>query len=294
MNEINLKLISDVDHVTRWLAAFESALGAGERAALDAVIADECHWRDLLAFTWTITPHDDREAVIDGLMQAQPAVGARNFRPAEGRTSPSRARRHGVDSIEAFFCFETEVGRGQALVRLRADQPERAWVIATSLEELKGHEEPINGRRPTGDAYSRTFGGENWSELRAREQAFADREPAVLIIGSGQAGLAIAARLRLLKVDTLLVDRKARVGEVWRERYHSLALHNQVNLNHMPYLPWPPSWPKYLPKDMIADWLETYASAMECNVWSSTEFLGARYDEASGEWAARVRRPRAT
>ena len=109
-------------------------------------------------------------------------------------------------------------------------------------------------------------------------------------MGAGQAGLAIAARLGLLGVDTLIVDKRARVGDIWRERYHSLALHNQVKLNHMPYLPWPPNWPKYLPKDMIAGWLETYSWAMECNVWTNTEFLGGDYDDAKGEWIVRVRK----
>ena len=166
--------------------------------------------------------------------------------------------------------------------------------MATSLDELKGHEEPVDLRRPTGEAYSRNFGGDNWTDIRAKAAAFADRDPAVLIVGAGQAGLAIAARLGLLGVDTLLVDYRGRVGDIWRERYHSLALHNQVKLNHMPYLPWPPNWPKYLPKDMIAGWLETYAWAMECNVWTNTEFLGADYDaEADGGtgcWSARIRK----
>jgi putative flavoprotein involved in K+ transport len=58
----------------------------------------------------------------------------------------------------------------------------------------------------------------------------------------------------------------------------------------MPYLPWPPNWPKYLPKDMIAGWLETYAWAMECNVWTSTAFLGAEYDDDAGHWTVRLRR----
>ena len=42
----------------------------------------------------------------------------------------------------------------------------------------------------------------------------------------------------------------------------------------MPYLPFPPNWPSFLPKDMVAGWLETYAWAMECNVWTGTNFLG--------------------
>ena len=193
-------------------------------------------------------------------------------------------------SIEAFFVFETATARCSGILRLVAAAPDRAWVIATRLDELKGHEEPIDARRPAGSAYSRNFGGDNWSDIRAKVSAFADRDPTVLIVGAGQAGLAIAARLGLLGVDTLIVDKRARVGDIWRERYHSLALHNQVKLNHMPYLPWPPNWPKYLPKDMIAGWLETYSWAMECNVWTNTEFLGGDYDDGKGEWIVRVRK----
>ena len=290
MNEINMRTQDDTQLVLQWLSAFESALASGSESALSAVFADEVHWRDLMAFTWTITPHDTREDAISDLLRMQPQIGARNLALREGAKPPHRVRRHGRDSIEAFITFETDAGRCEGLVRLLADQPERAWVLATRLNELKGHEEPIGVNRPAGSAYSRNFGGDNWSDIRARVSAFADRDPAVLIIGAGQAGLAIAARLGLLGVDTLIVDKRARVGDIWRERYHSLALHNQVNLNHMPYLPWPPNWPRYLPKDMIAGWLETYAWAMECNVWNSTEFLGANYDHDKGEWVVRLRR----
>ena len=289
MNEITMTARSEVELVSNWLRAFEDAMARGDRAAVDSIIADECHWRDLLAFTWDITPHDDREAVVEDLLRRQADVHAHNFRLRENATPPRRVKRHGVESIEAFITFETDIARCSGLVRLVADEPKRAWVIATSLDELKGHEEPINERRPAGSAYSRNFGGDNWSDIRAKDMAYVDRDPAVLIVGAGQAGLAIAARLRLLGVDTLLVDVRERVGDIWRERYHSLALHNQVNLNHMPYLPWPPNWPKYLPKDMIGGWLETYAWAMECNVWNSTEFLGASFDEAAGAWNARLR-----
>ena len=94
----------------------------------------------------------------------------------------------------------------------------------------------------------------------------------MLVVGGGQAGLAIAARLKQLRIDTLIVDRELRIGDNWRKRYHALTLHNQVQVNHLPYMPFPPNWPVYIPKDKLANWFEAYAEAMELNFWTGTEF----------------------
>lgn len=278
------------EHVAQWLSEFTSALRTNDRAALAGLFVDDSHWRDLLAFTWSITPFVGKSAIVDGLLRAQPRIRAHSFKVAGGRVAPRRIKRIGNEVIEAIIEFETETGRGQGLLRLLATQPDKAWVLMTSLEELKGHEEPINERRPTGDDYARIFGGKNWADVREEEQAFADREPAVLIVGAGQAGLSIAARLKRLGVDTLVVDKLDRVGDVWRNRYHALALHNGVPLNQMVYMPFPPSWPKYLAKDMVGNWLEAYAWAMECNVWTGTTLVAGSYDETARQWNARVRR----
>ncbi|KPQ01824.1 MAG: putative flavoprotein involved in K+ transport [Rhodobacteraceae bacterium HLUCCA12] len=272
-----------------WLAGFTQAMSDRDAEALGKLFEDDCHWRDVVALTWSITPHDNKAALVQGLIEAAGRTGPYNFRRDPDRMAPHRVRRQGVEVIEGVFAFETHAGRGHGLLRLVAATPERAFTMATVLDELKGHEEPTEDRRPSGEAYSRNFGGANWNDLRARESAFADRDPAVLIVGAGQAGLPVAARLRLLGVDALAVERSARVGDSWRQRYHSLALHNRAKLNEMPYLRWPPQWPHYLPKDMIANWIETYAWAMECNVWTNTELVGARFDADAGCWEADVR-----
>jgi cation diffusion facilitator CzcD-associated flavoprotein CzcO len=67
----------------------------------------------------------------------------------------------------------------------------------------------------------------------------------VLVVGAAQAGLSIAARLTLLGVDTLVVDREARIGDRWRRRYRALTLHNETRVNHLPYMPFPRSWPVF-------------------------------------------------
>src|SRR5262249_51261852 len=141
-----------------------------------------------------------------------------------------------------------------------------------------------------GKAYSRDFHGPNWLDLRKAAAQYDDRDPAVLVVGGGQAGLSIAARLAQLGVDTLIVDREARIGDNWRKRYHALVLHNQVHVNHLPYMPFPPNWPSYIPKDKLAAWFEGYVESMELNYWTATEFEGGSYDEKAIRWSVVLRR----
>ena len=277
------------DAASAWLARFEAALTAGNPAGLAALFAEESHYRDMLAFSWTIRPSQGPGAIAAFLASAQKTIGARGFALAEDRTPPRVVRRLGIEVYEAIFRFETAAGRGYGVVRLPTANPGQAWVLMTSLDELKGHEDRTGPRRPSGDAYSRNFGGLNWLDQRNKARGFGDRDPEVLVIGGGQNGLAVAACLGQLGIDTLVVDKYPRIGDNWRVRYHSLALHNQIQVNHLPYMPFPPTWPKYIPKDMLGDWLEMYAKAMELNCWSETEFLGGSYDDATGRWTARLR-----
>ena len=154
---------------------------------------------------------------------------------------------------------------------------------------MKGFEERIGRSRPRGESYSRDFRGPNWLDRRKSAAAYVDRDPAVLVVGGGQAGLSTAARLAQLQVDTLIVDREPRIGDNWRKRYHALTLHNQVQVNHLPYMPFPPSWPTYIPKDMLAAWFEAYVEAMELNYWPATELVGGTYDEQERRWSVVLR-----
>ena len=276
--------------VRAWIERFNTALASADAANFVDLFVTDGHFRDVLAFTWSLTPAEGATDIAALLVARQPRVKARGFAIAKGRTPPRPVQRAGNDVIEAIIEFETEVGRGHGVLRLLASETTRAFQLMTALDELKGFEEKIGKRRPTGEAYSRNFGGSNWKEQRDAAQAYADREPTVLIVGGGQAGLGLAATLGRLDVDALVIDRLPRVGDCWRTRYHSLALHNNTEFNHMPYLPFPPSWPTYLPKDMIADWFETYAWAMEINYWGSAELVSASFDEATGTWRAVVRR----
>ena len=275
-----------------WLTSFEPALLSRDPVQIGALFHEECHWRDILAFTWYLSAFAGRDELAARLAAEQGRASAHGFHLPSNRKAPRRVKRLGKDSIEAIFEFGTTDGRAAGLLRLSAagDGTMRAWHISTVLEALRGHEEQIGANRPSGSAYSRNFGGDNWADMRRKAAAYEDREPTVLVIGGAQSGLAIAARLNQLKVDTLVVERWPRIGDSWRRRYHSLALHNSTHINHLPYMDFPPTWPLYIPKDMLGNWFEFYADAMEINCWTGTEFVGGTWDEADRCWTARLRR----
>ncbi len=279
--------------VTHWLGRFERALAGGNATQLKRLFHADSHWRDVLALGWHIDTLSGVDAIVDALIgwarRAQPS----RFAIDPDRAPPRAVMRAGTDAIEAIFKFETEQGHCSGVLRLTPveDAEPRAWTLLTALEELQGHEEQIGRKKPQGGkAYSRDFRGPNWLDQRKSAEAFSDRDPAVLVVGGGQAGLAAAARLSQLGLDTLIVDREPRVGDNWRKRYHALVLHNQVHVNHLPYMPFPPTWPAYIPKDKLASWFEAYVESLELNFWTSTEFLGGRYDDKACHWIVTLRR----
>jgi cation diffusion facilitator CzcD-associated flavoprotein CzcO len=271
-----------------WLAQFEAALSDADAAALTHLFHPDSYWRDVLALSWTLQTHNGADAILSELKALAPRARPTNFQIDPDRAAPRRVTRAGTNSIEAIFKFETAVGRGHGILRLIPDADEgnrlKAWTLLTALEELKGFEEQQDATRPRGQAYSRDFRGPNWLDQRNASSAYADRDPTVLVVGGGHAGLSAAARLKQLQIDTLIVDRWPRIGDNWRKRYHALTLHNQVQVNHLPYMPFPPNWPVYIPKDKLANWFEAYVDAMELNYWTGTEFVSGAYDEAQGRW----------
>ncbi|MGE4335739.1 MAG: flavin-containing monooxygenase [Pigmentiphaga sp.] len=276
-----------------WLTKFGAALERCDSAALAGMFDAGGYWKDYLSFSWEHRVFSGPPEIRDAFGASLPVFRPRAVREAEGRTAAKLLRRSGRKVIEGFFDFDVEMGRGTAFVRLLFDDlsPDdpKIWLMLTSLQELRGFEEKVGGRRPSGDEYAMNTTPNNWRDDRESRRTFAERDPQVIIVGAGHAGLILAARLRQMGVDALVVEKSSRVGDVWRNRYHSLTLHNEITANHMPYLPFPQTWPVWLPKDQLAGWLESYAEAMELNVWTDTAVSGAVYDDASGTWTVRLR-----
>jgi len=275
----------------QWLAQLERAFAAPDDSLLKTLFHAESYWRDVLALSWQIRTVIGADRIVPAL-RACSSRAPMGFKVDPDRTPPREVTRAGTPATEAIFRFETIEGRGSGVLRLTpaADGQLKAWTLLTTLDELKGFEEQVGRARPNGQRYARDFRGPNWLDLRAAAVAYEDRDPVVLVVGAGQAGLAIAARLTQLQVDTLVIDREQRIGDNWRKRYHALTLHNQVHVNHFPYMPFPPNWPTYIPKDKLAGWFEAYVESMELNTWTSTEFENGEYDDKAQRWTVVLRR----
>ncbi|QRG08617.1 NAD(P)/FAD-dependent oxidoreductase [Xanthobacter dioxanivorans] len=276
-----------------WLARFAAALEKRDAETLAGMFGADGYWKDYLSFSWEHRTFSGPSEIRDAFAASLPIFRPRAAREAIGRSAPKLLRRSAKKVIEGFFDFDVEMGRGTAFVRLLHDElsPDdpKIWLMLTSLQELRGFEEKIGARRPSGDEYAMNTTPNNWQDDFEARRLFADRDPEVIIVGAGHAGLILAARLRQMGVDTLVVEKNSRIGDVWRNRYHSLTLHNESTANHMPYMPFPETWPVWLPKDQLAGWLEAYAQAMELNVWTETSLAGASFDEASGTWSVDLR-----
>ena len=265
-----------------WFTAFATALERNDADAAVALFEADACWRDLVAFTWNIRTQEGTSAIRD-MLKARLA----DVKPSRFALEGDASEADGV--IDAWFTFETAVARGRGHLRLRNA---KAWTLLTTMTELKGFEEKTHERRVKGAEHGVQPGRKTWLERREDEEARLGREeqPYVVIIGGGQGGIALGARLRRLGVPTVIVEKNAKPGDSWRKRYKSLCLHDPVWYDHLPYLPFPNDWPVFAPKDKIGDWLEMYTKVMELNYWGSTTAKKARFDEATQTWEVVVDR----
>ena len=272
------------DTTQGFLDGFGQALSDGNIAAATDMFVDDCYWRDLVSFTWNIKTLEGKDQVADMLQAQLGATKPTGWTLAEGQVPTEE---DGI--VTAWIEFETELARCYGMVRLRED---KIWTLLTTMVELKGFEEPKGKNRVLGAKHGAGKNRPTWAEERAAEEADLGygTQPYCVIIGGGQGGIGLGARLRQLGVPTIIVERNERPGDSWRKRYKSLCLHDPVWYDHLPYMKFPENWPVFSPKDKIGDWLEMYTKVMELNYWTKTTAQSATYDETTKEWTVTVDR----
>ncbi|KAF3800122.1 putative indole-3-pyruvate monooxygenase YUCCA8 [Colletotrichum gloeosporioides] len=278
--------------IAGWVDKFNQLLTNGDLAEFPSLFRSDAWIRDFLSLSWDFRTIQGLHRISEYFQENLRQTGLRNIEPRQtGAFAPAfRTVAPGVHWVDSMFDFENDVGRGKGVVRLveEEDNVWKAYMINFTLQELKNVEEKAGISRPTGKVDPK---GGNWKERRDREREFLDEDPAVLVIGAGHAGINIGVRLRHLGVSTLMIDRNERVGDSWRKRYRkTLMTHDPIQYCHLPFIPFPSNWPMFMPKDKLADWLESYATMMELNVWTSTEIAESSYDDQSKTWTVTLRR----
>lgn len=284
MSEVPESVVQPVELIVGWLNEFSTALASGDAGQVSALFAPKSYWRDLVAFTWNIhTAHGPEE--IEQRVRATASTAAAARFEVDGEATVTDA------GIDGWFTFETSSGNGRGYVRLNEG---KCVTMLTALRSLKGFEEKTgrNFTREAGTDHGAFKHRKNWLEKKQERESElgVNVQPEVLIVGGGQGGIALAARLTRLEVPNIVIDVNERPGDAWRNRYRSLCLHDPVWYDHLPYLPFPDHWPIYTPKDKIGDWLEMYTKVMELNYWTRSVCKQASYDDDTGKWKVVVER----
>jgi putative flavoprotein involved in K+ transport len=270
--------------VTKVLDRLNKALANNDAKAVAKCFEVDGYWRDLASFTWNIKTLEGASAIEAMVKAQQSQINGSGFTITHGEAPTDEG-----SFQQAWIDFETALGRGHGHIRIRNG---KIWTLLTSLVEIKGHEEPKGLGRPKGVGHTADKNRKTWAESQVEEAAALGHttQPNTVIIGGGQGGIALGARLRQLGVPTIIIEKNARAGDSWRNRYKSLCLHDPVWYDHLPYIPFPDNWPVFTPKDKLGDWLEMYTKVMELNYWTSTTATSAKYDDEKREWELKVTR----
>ena len=128
------------DQISGWLEKFDAALSTRDLEGATQLFDEDCYWRDLVSFTWTLRTFEGRgeiKAMLAATLGSADPSGFVQLGPATQNDG----------FTEAWFAFETAVGRGTGHLRLKKG---KCWTLLTTLQELKGFEERAGPTRERG------------------------------------------------------------------------------------------------------------------------------------------------
>jgi len=245
----------------KWLEALGAAFASGSTEQVLSLMVEGTglpnqngeyniapFWRDMLALTWTLRTFHGSTKIAKFLSARIAETGAKNWKLREevtflqkpfAGTEAEKTEEGAKDLlwINVMFDFDTRVGTASGIARLvpvplANDSSKAEWkahVIFTNLESLSSFPPKIGPLRNFQPNHGK------WESARRAQTNFVSPDdptvsvnPKVLVVGGGQSGLEVAARLKYLDVPTLVVEQNERIGDNWRKRYEALCLHDPV------------------------------------------------------------------
>ncbi|KAG2363572.1 FAD/NAD(P)-binding domain-containing protein [Suillus spraguei] len=281
-----------------WLKSLENATSTGDAKSFVSHFLSDGWFRDLLCFSWnfrTLSGSEKIHGFLSEVVDGKPRLeysGLRDFKLEDHTVNaPSPLRvpdLQDMKGVQGAFTFTitkpAALGRGFFRLTQDGDDKWKALTLFTNMQDLVGHEESSADQH-------RLYKDRNitWEEdVDARFRAI-EADPTVMIVGGGQAGLMSAARLGRLGIRVLVIEKNACVGDSWRKRYPNLTLHTAATQSSMLYSPYPTTFPEYIPKGKLANFLDSYAVDHELCIWSSSSIASTPvYDSSSARWTVEV------
>ncbi len=263
-----------------WLSSLSEALARKDVDAALALFCEDCYWRDFLALTWNIKTLEGKSAISAMLSATLGAANPTGFQVTEASAT-------GSGNIEAWFTFSTTAGQGNGIFKLENGE---GRTILTTLQSLAGHEERFGRTRPMGVRHGADRNRRTWTELRASEEAAYGNGGRPLLPGHWRRAGRHHARRASSPARCPDGDRRE---ERARRRFLAQPLPlaraaRPVWYDHLPYIPFPPNWPVFTPKDKMGDWLEMYVKVMELTYWTGTVCTSARFDPKEQRWTVEL------
>ncbi|PCH39610.1 hypothetical protein WOLCODRAFT_85951 [Wolfiporia cocos MD-104 SS10] len=242
--------MSDLRSITDgWLRQLEDAVLAADVASVVELFLPNGWLRDILVFSWDSRSLEGHKKIFSYLDKTLHNVQLSRFKLDD---APGYSAELVLGNcIGAGFTFDMPDRRGRGYVRLSAERPSNQWralSLFMMVDAIKEHEE-LAPELGTYDKHTLS-----WQEVHRDRLTRSD----TLAVGAGQTGLHMAARFKQMNIPTIVLEKKVRVGDQWRE---------------LLYQPYPKNWPIYTPRDRVADWLEQYAIIQDLVVWRSSYVL---------------------
>lgn len=269
-----------------WLQRFSTFLSSCDAQRAAACLHEQGFLRDILTLTWSNRTLCGRAKIAAYLRASLHKSSIHDVKlDVQPHLTPEFTE--ATSTVASGFTFETAVGPGAGYFFLNptASGDWYAMSVFITLQEIRGHEES--------GAEEGVYGGHtlSWTDIALERRLKIEQDPHVLIIGGGQTGLNIGARFKQMNISALIVEKNARVGDNWRERYPTLTLHSFKRQAELMYQPYPANWPVFTPRDKLAQWLEQYSQSDDLVVWTKSRPLPAPiYDPVSKRWTVIIDR----
>ncbi|KAK8137121.1 hypothetical protein PG984_005061 [Apiospora sp. TS-2023a] len=279
----------DVDAVAItkvWMSRLDSLLTTRNFDDLHELFIDDGWWRDILGLDWDFSSKHGLGAIAEYLTGAPNLLSGLQCDEAGG-LKPLLIELGGMTWIQGGFRSKTPFGEGRGFVRLANVGPAvwKAWIVFTQLEQL-AFQKSLEEQRIRHSSASAVppMGTDDVANLL---QAGHEEDVPVVIVGAGQAGLMLGARLASMGIRPLLLEKSPRIGDSWRKRYRKVTLHTPTYTDHYPFMKIPENWPRWLRSDEISRFMEAYSSLMGLDIRTGCTVTDVDFDETTRRYRVR-------